>query len=41
LYLRELGTIEKLRPYAVPSPDWLATVAAQFRQAKPPEENAA
>jgi S-DNA-T family DNA segregation ATPase FtsK/SpoIIIE len=33
LYLRELGTIEKLRPYAVPSPDWLATVADRFRQA--------
>jgi hypothetical protein len=41
LYLRELGTIEKLRPYAVPSPDWLASVAARFRQAQPTHPPAA
>ncbi|HET6325414.1 MAG TPA: FtsK/SpoIIIE domain-containing protein, partial [Planctomycetaceae bacterium] len=28
LYLRELGTIEKLRPYGVPSAEWLATVTS-------------
>jgi hypothetical protein len=37
LYLRELGTTEKLRPYAVPSADWVSTVAARFRQALPPQ----
>jgi hypothetical protein len=36
LYLRELGTSEKLRPYAVPSTDWVSSVAAQFRKASPP-----
>jgi S-DNA-T family DNA segregation ATPase FtsK/SpoIIIE len=36
LYLRELGTIEKLRPYGVPSPEWLSKVSATFRQASPP-----
>jgi DNA segregation ATPase FtsK/SpoIIIE, S-DNA-T family len=35
LYLRELGTIEKLRPYAVPSADWVSSVATRFRQALP------
>ncbi|HEV3300945.1 MAG TPA: FtsK/SpoIIIE domain-containing protein [Planctomycetaceae bacterium] len=36
LYLRELGTTEKLRPYAVPSADWVSKVSATFRQASPP-----
>ncbi len=36
LYLRELGTIEKLRPYAVPSAEWVSKVATTFRQALPP-----
>ena len=35
LYLRELGTTEKLRPYAIPSPEWVSKVAASFRQAMP------
>jgi hypothetical protein len=37
LYLRELGTTEKLRPYAVPSMDWVSSVAAQFRKSTPPQ----
>jgi hypothetical protein len=36
LYLRELGTTEKLRPYGVPSPEWLSKVSATFREASPP-----
>jgi DNA segregation ATPase FtsK/SpoIIIE, S-DNA-T family len=36
LYLRELGTTEKLRPYAVPSAEWVSKVATTFRQALPP-----
>jgi hypothetical protein len=32
LYLRETGKAEKLRPYAVPSMDWLVWVAAQFQK---------
>ena len=36
LYLRELGKIEKLRPYAVPSAEWVSKVATTFRQALPP-----
>jgi hypothetical protein len=32
--MRELGTIEKLRPYAIPSADWVASVADRFRQAQ-------
>ncbi len=36
LYLRELGTTEKLRPYAVPSAEWVSKVATTFRQASPP-----
>ena len=32
LYLRETGKSEKLRPYAVPSQDWLEWVAAQFKK---------
>jgi len=32
LYLRETGKAEKLRPYAVPSLDWLAWVGAQFQK---------
>jgi flagellar biosynthesis GTPase FlhF/energy-coupling factor transporter ATP-binding protein EcfA2 len=31
LYLRETGKSEKLRPYAVPSQDWLEWVATQFK----------
>ena len=27
----ETGTLEKFRPYAFPSPEWLATIAAQMR----------
>jgi DNA segregation ATPase FtsK/SpoIIIE, S-DNA-T family len=36
LYLRELGTTEKLRPYAIPSTEWVSKVGATFRQASPP-----
>ncbi|HEV8002158.1 MAG TPA: FtsK/SpoIIIE domain-containing protein, partial [Planctomycetaceae bacterium] len=32
LYMRELGTVEKLRPYGVPSAEWLAAVASRFGQ---------
>ena len=32
LYLRETGKSEKLRPYAVPSQDWLEWVAGQFKK---------
>ena len=35
LYLRETGRVEKLRPYAIPSPDWLEWVAAEFQKNKP------
>ncbi len=41
LYLRELGTTEKLRPYAVPSAEWVAKVSATFRKASPPSPPAA
>ncbi len=41
LYLRELGTTEKLRPYAVPSAEWVANVSATFRKASPPSPPAA
>lgn len=30
LYLEETGTLEKFRPYGLPSADWLATVRARF-----------
>ena len=32
LYLRETGRLEKLRPYSVPSAQWLEEVAAKFKQ---------
>ena len=32
LYMRELGTVEKLRPYGVPSAEWLAAVGSRFGQ---------
>jgi DNA segregation ATPase FtsK/SpoIIIE, S-DNA-T family len=41
LYLRELGTTEKLRPYAVPSAEWVSKVGATFRQSSPPSPPAA
>jgi hypothetical protein len=28
----ETGTLEKFRPYAFPSPEWLATISAEMRQ---------
>jgi DNA segregation ATPase FtsK/SpoIIIE, S-DNA-T family len=33
LFMRETGKSEKLRPYAVPSQDWLEWVVAQFQKA--------
>lgn len=36
LYLRETGKSEKLRPYAVPSQDWLEWVAGQFQKKTEP-----
>jgi DNA segregation ATPase FtsK/SpoIIIE, S-DNA-T family len=36
LYLRETGKAEKLRPYAVPSQDWLEWVTGQLKNGAPP-----
>ena len=35
LYLHEIGKSEKLRPYAVPSQDWLEWVASQLQKGAP------
>ena len=35
LYLRETGKNEKLRPYAVPSQDWLEWVTGQLKNGEP------
>jgi len=36
LYLRETGKIEKIRPYAIPSDDWLTWIADQFKKKAEP-----
>ena len=41
LYLEETGTLEKFRPYGLPSAEWLATINGRFKSDEKEANNTA